>query len=213
MVRRDGQRFDSVLKCVLAGHVTMKIMNRRFVSLVLSIALLAGVLSAAQVPRHSPEFAINMADGRQVLLSQYRGKVVALAFILTTCPHCQQTIQVLSKLQNEYGPRGFQVLASATDEMPKLYVPDFIRKFQPPFPVGYSNRDSAIEYLQHPPTFRMMMPQIVFVDRQGTIRGQYAGDDPFFSGDQEKAIAQTIDKLLKESAPVSSRKASRRGQH
>jgi hypothetical protein len=43
-------------------------------------------LSAAQVPRKSPEFAINTTTGKQILLSEHRGKVVALMFILTGCP-------------------------------------------------------------------------------------------------------------------------------
>jgi cytochrome oxidase Cu insertion factor (SCO1/SenC/PrrC family) len=36
-------------------------------------------------------------------LSQYKGHPVVLAFILTYCTHCQMTVGVLSKLQNEYG--------------------------------------------------------------------------------------------------------------
>jgi len=38
----------------------------------------------AEVPRKSPEFVIMPPDGKQVLLSSYRGKVVCFLFILTT---------------------------------------------------------------------------------------------------------------------------------
>ena len=76
----------------------------------LSLLLLAATCFSADIPRKAPEFAIDTNSGKQILLSQARGKVVALAFILTTCPHCQHTVQILTKLQNEYGPRGFQVL-------------------------------------------------------------------------------------------------------
>jgi hypothetical protein len=44
--------------------------------------LLAGSLPGALRP--SPELVINMIDGRQQLLSQYKGKPVALVFITTT---------------------------------------------------------------------------------------------------------------------------------
>jgi len=52
----------------------------------------AGILAAmmtagaawAQVPRPSPDFNFALADGRKVSLSQYRGKVVALAFLSST---------------------------------------------------------------------------------------------------------------------------------
>jgi cytochrome oxidase Cu insertion factor (SCO1/SenC/PrrC family) len=55
----------------------------RILSAILLLALSA--LSApAPAPRKSPEFAIQMPDGTQTLLSHYRGKVVLLAFFYTT---------------------------------------------------------------------------------------------------------------------------------
>ena len=42
------------------------------------------------------------------------------------------------------------------------------------------------------------MPQLVFIDRQGTIRAQYPGDDKFFADDQEKHIREQIEALLKD---------------
>jgi hypothetical protein len=39
---------------------------------------------AAEVPRPSPDLTIPLTDARQVKLSDYRGKVVVFAFILTT---------------------------------------------------------------------------------------------------------------------------------
>ena len=53
-------------------------------TILLTLALLAGSAFAAEVPRKAPEFAIQMPDGKQVLVSSYKGKVLCLAFILTT---------------------------------------------------------------------------------------------------------------------------------
>ena len=165
----------------------------------LRVLVLAGCACAATVPRHSPEFAVNMPDGTQKLLTQYRGKVVVLVFILTTCPHCQHTVGLLSKLQNEFGAQRLQVLAAAIEDNAKADVPGFIRQFRPAFPVGWSPRDSAVEYLQQPPDKGMRMPNLVFVDRGGTIRAQYTGDQPFLGGaDEESNLRGEIDKLLKE---------------
>lgn len=50
----------------------------------LMLALLAGPAFAAQIPRKSPEFMIQLADGKQLLVSGYQGKVLCLVFILTT---------------------------------------------------------------------------------------------------------------------------------
>jgi hypothetical protein len=48
------------------------------------LALMAAVSFAQQIPRPANEFAVGMNDGRQILLSQYPGKVVLLAFLFTT---------------------------------------------------------------------------------------------------------------------------------
>lgn len=170
---------------------------RRVCTIGICLALLA---SAAEVPRRSPEVAINLPGGKQLLLSQYRGKAVILAFILTYCSHCQKTTQILSQLQSEYGPRGLQVLGSAIEDGAAMAVPGFIRQFQPSFPVGFNTRDTVLEYLQHSPMMQLMMPQLVFIDRQGVIRGQHAGDESKFFDDQEKNIRAMIETMLKEDA-------------
>lgn len=170
----------------------------------------AGLAGAAQVPRRSPEFAVSLNGGRQILLSQYKGKVIAMLFILTYCPHCQVTVQALTKLQNEFGPRGFQVVASAIEDMASLAVPDFIKRFQPSFPVGFNTRDPVIEYLQHPSMLKLLMPQLVFIDRSFTIRAQYSGDDPFFGADQEKNLRAKIEELLGNPRPMAKKAGATR---
>ena len=119
----------------------------RLCILAICASLCPAALMGADVPRRSPEFAVPLANGKQALLSEHRGKVTAILFILTYCAHCQETVNVLSRLQAEYGPRGFQVLATAIDPMAKMAVPDFIRRFQPNFPLGYNDRDQALSYL------------------------------------------------------------------
>jgi AhpC/TSA family. len=171
-------------------------------------AVLAALLPAAQVPRKAPEFGISLNSGKQVLLSQHRGKVVALMFILTYCSHCQDTVKIMKGMQAKYGPQGFQVLTSAIEDMASMSVPDFIKQFQPNFSVGFNSRNQVIPFLQFDSDMRMMMPQLVFVDREGQIRAQYSGDDPFFGPQQEANIRAKIEELLKNSG----HKAAPRGK-
>jgi peroxiredoxin len=177
--------------------------KRRFLAPALVLLFSAApALQAINLPRQSPEFAISLSNGQQVLLSQYKGKVVVLAFILTWCPHCQKTLGYLIKDQNVYGPRGLQVLASAIEDVARINLPAFIKQFNPPFPVGFDNQTVAINYLEHPPMLIPHMPILAFVDRQGVIRAQYEGDDKFFSEDRaEKNLSDKIEELLKEGAP------------
>ena len=52
------------------------------------------------MPRKAGEFVFQMVGGPQQLLSMYKGKTIVLAFMYTTCPHCQKTAQVLAKVQH-----------------------------------------------------------------------------------------------------------------
>jgi peroxiredoxin len=174
--------------------------KRRFLAPALALlSVTAPAVRAINLPRQSPEFAISLPGGQQVRLSQYKGKVVVLAFILTWCTHCQAIIGYLIQDQNTYGPRGLQVLASAIDDDAAAKAPAFIQQFKPPFPVGFNNPLAAIDYLEHPHMLTPHMPILAFIDRQGVIRAQYEGDDVFLAEDRrEKNLRAKIEELLKE---------------
>jgi thiol-disulfide isomerase/thioredoxin len=163
------------------------------------MGLMAPVVTPAPLPRPSPEFAIKLTPAGEVSPNQFKGKVVLMAFILTTCPHCQKATQMLSGLQNEYGPRGLQIMAAAFNEMANMLVPDFNKQFRPTFPVGWANRMDVLGYLDHSAITQMYVPIMVFIDRKGMIRAEHYGDDPFMT-DQEKNVRGEIEELLKEPA-------------
>lgn len=177
--------------------------KRRLTLAALTVLSLVAAAAAANLPRQSHELAIGMNDGTKVLLSQYKGKVVAVIFILTTCPHCQKTVGFLNKAQKDYGPRGFQVLASAIEQGAAANVPGFIKQFNTPFPVGSNDPMVAVDWMQHPTMLIPHMPMLAFVDRQGNVRAQFEGDDEkFFSDQQEQNLRNQIEGLLKEGAPA-----------
>lgn len=163
-----------------------------FVGLALSVAAWG-----AEIPRPAPDLAIKLPDGSNLHLSQYKGKVVALEFLLTTCPHCQRSSKALNKLQQEYGAKGFQVLGVAINPMSNMLVPDYVKQFQLTFPIGYDVPETANNFLQIPVMYRMLMPQVAFIDRTGTIRAQYSGDDQFFLNEDVNMRAK-VEELLNE---------------
>src|SRR5579864_7106077 len=96
-----------------------------------ALVLFATLTLQAEAPppvlRHSPEFVVKFTNGSQTLLSSLRGKVVALLFVHTTCPHCQRTSQVFTRLVQEYKPRGFEAVDVAFNTMANIYVKDFVK--------------------------------------------------------------------------------------
>lgn len=147
-------------------------------SLVSSLALQA----AAPVPRPSKEFTITLPSGTQTLLSSYRGKVVMMACMFTTCPHCQALSKIITKLQGELGSRGFQAVGVAFND--EVNTPNsaanaqvtakFINEFGVNFPMGYASRPSVMSYLSLSDVERWVVPQVVIIDRKGVIRAQSA---------------------------------------
>ena len=172
-------------------------MIRTNLALLLGGLLCVAPLQAATVPRPSPEYAVKLSAQKQVLLSQYRGKVVLLMFFLTTCPHCQTTSELVERLNKEYGPRGLQPLAVAFNANAEALVPDFVRTYGLTFPVGYDQRDTVYSYLDRQATQRTFVPIVTFIDRKGVIRHQHFGDDAFFRN-QEANIRALVEQLLRE---------------
>lgn len=183
----------------------------RLASVVAGLALALSPVFSAEIPRKAPELVIPLTDGSQKLLSSYRGKVVVLEFVFTTCSHCQRSCQVLSNLQREYGSKGFQPLALAWNDMAKMLVPDFVRDFNVTFPVGYTDRTTVSNFLQIPAGENMHVPQIVFIDRKGMIRMQSLPRSDANTG-SEANVRGMVEKLLAEkagsSAPASGAKSS-----
>jgi thiol-disulfide isomerase/thioredoxin len=153
-------------------------------------------LTAAEIPRQAPEYVINMPGGGQDLLSKHKGKVVVLEFLLTTCPHCQQSATTLSKLQRDYGQK-LQVLGVAINPNPD--IAGFKRQYATDFPVGTNTRETALAFLQHSiMASNFYVPQVVFIDKKGVIRAQYTGTDPFLGAEHEKNIRGMLDRLMAE---------------
>ena len=167
-----------------------------------SLLLVFGLVAAAQapVPRPSKEFTVVQPDGKQIMLSSLKGKVVVVQFLLTTCPHCQAMSQMLTKLQNEYGSQGFQALGVASFSQPTpnaAVAAKYVKDFKVGFPVGYSDINPVLGYLGLSVTQRIAVPQVVIIDKKGQVRAQ---SEPIPSGEmsQEAYMRDWITKLLKE---------------
>ncbi|HEX4773432.1 MAG TPA: TlpA disulfide reductase family protein [Bryobacteraceae bacterium] len=153
------------------------------VALLATFALGAGLAAgqgSSPTPHKAPEIAFTVPGQGERLLSQYRGKVVVLDFILTTCPHCQAAAHTLSGLQQKYGSQGFQALQVAingTDEgrnqsQANDLVSAFARTYQANFPVGWVARDAMPTFMGFSLMDRTVVPQVVIIDRKGFIRYQ-----------------------------------------
>lgn len=186
-------------------HV-QKVVNK-VVASVATLFLAAVSLSAAEngALRKAPELAFNIPGQGQKLLSQYRGKVVALEFIFTTCPHCQAASHVMTKFQQDYGSRGLQVLDIAVNENADLLVDNFVKDYHVGFPVGYVPSAQMITFMGWKDG-RFVVPQLVLIDREGYIHYQTPAteNEDWDKLMKEDSIHQHIEELL--ASPTSASK-------
>ncbi len=175
----------------------MKSAIRGFLLLCASVA----AVFPSDLPRPAPELAIQMPSGEQLKMSKFKGKVVVLEFLSTTCPHCQRASQAMNALYKEFGPRGFQPVGAAFNPMAGMLVADYAKQFGLQFPVGSVTREQVYEYLQRSPIIMMTVPQIVFIDRHGNLRlHKDSNIDQEWFREEEKNMRKTLEELLKDPA-------------
>lgn len=159
----------------------------------LTLALTCGIAFAQKAPA---DFSFRMADGPATKLSQYRGKVVVVAFLSTGCSHCQAFAKQLSLYQQEYGPKGVQVIAAVFDREAKQGLEKFRTQFVKGYPLGYSDEDSVMQWLNQPVEQGYFVPIVAFVNRRGALVSKHLGDDNLFQ-DPDGNIRHKLDALLK----------------
>ncbi|HWF47737.1 MAG TPA: TlpA disulfide reductase family protein [Bryobacteraceae bacterium] len=166
-------------------------MKQFIVSGFLIVGLLASNSPSQSILRKSPELAFTVPGQGQELLSRYRGKVVALEFILTTCPHCQAASKIMDKMQERYGSKGLQAIDVAIDPGADSLVQNFAKQYQVEFPVGAGSLEQMMTYMGF--IERPVVPQLILIDRSGNIRYQTPR-----LGDAESMREDVIDKRIRE---------------
>jgi peroxiredoxin len=183
-------------------------MNRRMLmSAFLGLTLLSSKLAAPAepLPRISPEFSINNLSGKTTLLSSFKGKVVVLEFLFVKSQHCMRVARTLNILQAELGARGFQSIAIAFDAPNAAatggeMLNSMIDNLGLTYPVGYASRANVDGYLGRSGNEMLSIPQVVVIDRTGTIRAA-TGGAPNPSLEDANSLRTLVDALLKESEP------------
>lgn len=171
--------------------------RREFFMIPAAAAVLTQTAQGAQIPRSAPELQFISHTGEQIKLSNYKGKkAVVIEFLLTTCPHCQKTAEMLSALQTRYAAKGLQVLGVAINPEARQQIPDFASEHSKNFPLGILSREEAASFLQHSAMLPFLMPQLVFIDRKGNIVEQQGGENEAWYRDQQANLRADIEKLL-----------------
>jgi peroxiredoxin len=145
----------------------------RYVCLLAALLSFSTLLPAKPpVPRPAKEFICFDPNGKPISLSKFKGKVVLIQFLITNCSHCQTLSQLLTKLQAEYAPQGFQAFGVAINDATPEMVQTYVKDHQLGIPVGYAPRDQVVGYLGISEVERLAVPQVMIIDRHGVVQAQ-----------------------------------------
>lgn len=119
----------------------------------------------------APEFVLTSTDGKQVKLSDFKGKVVLLDFWATWCGPCRMAIPDLVALKNEYKSKGVEIIGISLDqEQTKEDVVPFIKQYKINYPVVYGTMQTAMDYGNI-----SSIPTSFIIDKEGKVAASYLG--------------------------------------
>ena len=170
--------------------------------------LLCAAVATAQPPKRAPGFCLADTTGQWRDLYDYRGKVVVVEFMQTTCPHCAAFVPVLDGVAKKYAGK-VQILSVALPvEPPKTgqdymvlqkSLLDFVSANKLSYPLLLDIGQVAASYVRSP---NLAFPHLYLVDGAGMIKGnwEWGGVKEIFEG---AGLSKEIDRLL---APTPSKK-------
>lgn len=147
------------------------------------------------MPRPAGELTLKTHDGKQVTLASLKGKVVAVMFFSTDCPHCQSTAENLAPIYAKYKPQGIEILAFAVNPTAAGNLSQFITSHKVQFPIGLTTRSTWDVFAGLSVMSRHYVPHLLIVDKAGNIVEDHPGEDRAFWGDQEAKIQATFEAL------------------
>jgi peroxiredoxin len=125
--------------------------------------------AAATAANAAPNFTLTDIDGKNLSLSDYKGKVVLLDFWATWCTPCRAEIPQFVEMQQKFGPQGFQVVGISMDDDAGP-VKKFYQEFKMNYPVAVGDDKLAQSF-----GGVLGLPVNFVIDRDGHIVKKFLG--------------------------------------
>jgi peroxiredoxin len=145
----------------------------------------------AGADRLAPDFTLTDTHGKNVKLSDYRGKVVFLNFWTKNCGPCLKEMPSVAELAHMVADRkDVAVLAVSTDDGPSdvLDVLKAILREEIPFPVLFDPDGDKVVLAKYG---TRLFPETWIIDKRGVIRARFDGGRDWAS----PAVVEMLDQL------------------
>ena len=161
---------------------------KKLFALLLLVACGAGSYWLVSRPMaQAPAVTFSTLTGKQLPLSELRGKVVLVKFWATSCVTCVAQMPGNIENFNQYHDKGFEIVAVAMQYDPANYVLNFVDTRKIPFTVARDTMGQAARAFGDV----KLTPTAFLIDKQGNILKRYVGeyDKAEFRATLEKALA------------------------
>lgn len=150
--------------------------------------------TAFPVGRRAPGFALPSASGRTHDLGDYRGKVVLVDIMKTSCPNCRELTKTLEKIKSSYGDK-VEILSIVVPPDNQATVGAYISELKVTTPILFDCGQVVSSYLRvGPQNPTIHLPHLFLIDKQGMIRRDFGNTETdIFKG---QGLPEEIDSLL-----------------
>ena len=145
-------------------------------------------LSPAQTPFRLPNLAFKDAQGRDVMLADWRGRSILLNLWATWCVPCRREMPALDALQAILGGPDFQVVAVNIDTRDPQKPLAFLKEVGITHLAYYSDSSARIFEDLKAAGKAFGMPTTVLIDRSGCEIGTMAGPAEWASDEGVKLV-------------------------
>lgn len=149
-------------------------MRRLFLTAALALAALPAAFAAGELSnRRAPGFSLPDSDLRQHDIADYRGKVVVVEVMKTTCPHCTTFTKILNEAEKKYAGQ-VKVLAIVHPPDNQASVKKYLADNGLDTTILFDCGQVAASYLKIGPTRPSFeVPHFFVVDGSGRIVEDY----------------------------------------
>lgn len=162
----------------------------------------ASITPVSETAMNSP---LKASSGETIRLAEYKGKVILLAWLDTSCGFTDKGCRMVSsliKLKNDYGSQGVEVIGlvgtypGSNSKKASNLLKRFVADRRINFPVVWHGSNFSYDVSSYDEFGYMSFPQIFVISRDGRVVKRVRGFDP---QKDPTVLRETIEQALKQS--------------